>query len=173
MNTDWDGEPRQHHLLGIALFAIHALCTEFVGRWTWLSSLYMHSATSPHKVLSVPHRHNALLLWTIWQCLIEETLRRYLWIFAQVCLECPVVCFLYDTLLQRTCCWLCLLGALFYENETCASLGVFLRSFLFQGVGELPQDTIMTPSISFCIDDHVLYNISRRFHFISFYIWFL
>ena len=40
--------------IGSARFAIHGLCTEFVGPCTWLSSFHMYSGIFPPKVLSVP-----------------------------------------------------------------------------------------------------------------------
>ena len=47
-------------LLGTVTFAIHALCTEFVGMCTWLSSFHMHYDILPPKVLSVPQWHGPL-----------------------------------------------------------------------------------------------------------------
>ena len=38
---------------GIAKFAIHNLCTEFVDMCTWLSSFHMDLGTFPHKILTV------------------------------------------------------------------------------------------------------------------------
>ena len=49
------------HLLGTAKFAIHALCTQFVGMFTWLSSF--HADIFPPKVPSV---HNDKTFCSRW-----------------------------------------------------------------------------------------------------------
>ena len=79
-------------IFGTAMFVIHTLCTECVGRCTWLSSLCMHfSSQDTVSSTMIEVLTSRWLDYNVWS---DRCLDWKFQFLVQVCLECPVGCLL-------------------------------------------------------------------------------